>query len=68
MITAAEIADEAQVCRQSITRLARQNRIGTRLRIGWVFTEQEAKKLIKLVQPVGRPPKYQSNKRRKNGS
>jgi len=57
IVTAAEIAESAGVTKQSITRLARQHRVGTRTRIGWIFSTEEASFLAAKVRSVGRPRK-----------
>jgi hypothetical protein len=65
IITAYDIAKTRKAARQSITRLARQHKIGSRTRLGWIFSEQEAETLSKLLKSVGRPKKSFGEKARK---
>jgi hypothetical protein len=60
LVTASEVAQKRKVTKQSITRLARQYKINTKTRLGWIFSPEEASKLSSLVKPVGRP----SNKKK----
>jgi len=65
IITALDIARKKKAAKQSITRLARQYKIGTRTRLGWIFNAEEAETLSKLLKSVGRPKKSLDEKPRK---
>jgi hypothetical protein len=58
LITGAEVARAANVTKFTITRLARQHKIGTRTPIGWVFTKEDATAIKQKIKPVGRPRKH----------